>query len=63
MIIGQVKEMLTVSLVLKTSLNGIWVLMDNNDAESRKYDQKHEPRRAGVLHLGGGVMVCTAMGK
>lgn len=54
-------EMLTVILVLTILLNGIWVFMDDNNAEPREYDQKHEPCRAGVFYLGREVMVCTVM--
>lgn len=58
---GHRMEMLTVILVLTILLNSIWVFMDNNNAEPRDYDQRHEPFRAGVFYLGGGVMVCTVM--
>lgn len=48
-------------LVLKTLLNSLWVFMDDNNTETREYDQRHEPCRAGVFYLGGGVMACTVM--
>lgn len=44
-------EMIRVSLVLKTFMNGIWVFMDDSDAETREYDQTHETCRAQVFHL------------
>lgn len=56
-------KMLTVSLVLKTLLNSIWVFINDNNTETRKYGQKHEPSRTGVFHLGEGVMMCTVMVK
>lgn len=56
-------KMLTVSPVLKTLLNSIWVFINDNNTETRKYGQKHEPSRTGVFHLGEGVMMCTVMVK
>lgn len=35
MVTGRGMEMITVSLVLKTLMNGIWLFMNDNAAETR----------------------------
>lgn len=46
---GHRMEMLTVILVLKTLLNSIWVFMDDNNTETREYDQRHSMQGRSIL--------------
>lgn len=61
MMTGHGLQIITVSLVLMTLTNGIWVFRDDNDAETRDCDQRCAPHRAGDFHLGGVLTVSAAM--